>query len=350
MSPLQLCLTALLILSGVGLQAWSSAPARAGRHYALQLPVTLLYSLAGALFLFATFPDSISEGRALGFSLGGAAGFAAFFMLASFTWLSKTRGRDEMAAELQKVKTENAALRRQLLGERAPGRPARPLVTGTRHEVAVPGVRGHRVGMVTGNLAGVTGMDVWVNTENTRMEMSRINEPTISATIRYHGGRRDAAGNLIDDTIALELADRMGGQTRVVPGQVLVTGAGELAASHQVKRILHVAAVEGEPGSGFRPVLDLERCVRNVLAEVDRLNDAGEELRSVVLPLLGTGGGNSDLRKTAETLVAGVVGYFRSHVASRVRAVYLLAYTDVQAAVCRAVLDLEAGLAEPSPH
>jgi hypothetical protein len=341
MSPLHLAITAILTISGIALQIWSSAPSRTERQYALQLPVILLYSLAAALFLFSAFPDSLTEGRALGFGLGGAAGFAAFFMLASFAWLARTRQRDELTAQLKKASRENAALRRQLLSERPPGEAPRPLAQCTRYELPLRGNRRHRVGMITGNLANVLGTDVWVNPENTRMEMSRVDEPTVSATIRYHGGRRDDVGHLVHDTITLELAKHMAGRSHVSAGQVLVTGSGELQESHQVRRILHVAAVEGEPGSGYRQVMGLERCVRNILAEVDRLATAGEALRSVVLPLLGTGGGNSDLHKTVDTLLAATVGYFRSRSASRIRVVYLLAYTDVQAAVCRTALDAE---------
>lgn len=344
MSPLQLSTTAALCISGITLHIWSSAPDRAGRQYSLQLPVILLYSLAAALFLFSAFPDSMTEGRAMGFGIGGAAGFAAFFLLASFTWLSRTRRLDEVSAQLRRATQENTALRRQLSRQRPAEDTPRPVLQCTRYELPLQGNRRHRIGMITGNIANVLGTDVWVNPENTRMEMSRVDEPTLSATIRYHGGRRDTAGHLVHDTIALDLAEHMAGRSHVTAGSVLFTGPGELRESHQVRRILHVAAVEGEPGSGYRQVIDLERCVRNVLGEVDRLAAAGEPLRSVVLPLLGTGGGNSDLGKTVDTLLAATMSYFRSHAASRIRVVYLLAYTDVQAAVCRAVLDSEPAL------
>lgn len=339
MSPLQLAVTAILAVVGIALQIWSSAPSRAERQYALQLPSVLLYSLAAALFLFSVFPDSLTEGRALGFGLSGAAGFAAFFMLISFTWLAKTRRRDELAVQLKKAQRESNALRRQLAGERPSGEGARPLAQSTRFDVPLRGSRRHRIGVVTGNLANVLGVDVWVNPENTRMEMSRIDEPTVSAAIRYHGGRRDDAGHLVDDVIVKELVELMDGRPYVSAGQVLVTGPGELLESHQVRRIVHVAGVEGEPGSGYRQVMDLGRCARNILAEVDRLAEAGEPLRSVVLPLLGTGGGNSDLHRTVDTLLAATVSYFDSHPTSRIRIVYLLAYTDVQEAVCRTALD-----------
>lgn len=337
MDSFLLGVTAVLIGTGVMLQIWASSPGQAGRQYALQLPSVLLYSLAGALFLFSTFPDSLAEGRAWGFSLGGAAGFAAFFMVASLRWLSRTRSRDQLAASLQAVTRENEQLSQRLAARTEPG--AVPLTRTARYELPLPGDRRHRLGMITGDLANVMGVDVWVNPENTRMEMSRITERTVSATIRYHGGRRDVVGHLVHDTIALELAELMAGQTQVSAGHVLVTGAGELQGTHRVQRIVHVAAVEGEPASGFRQVMDLGRCVRNILAEVDRRNGAGEDLRSIALPLLGTGGGNSDLSKTVEVLAEAVEGYFRAHPDSGIRTVYLMAYTDIQAAVCRATLD-----------
>lgn len=348
MSVLLLSVTAGLIASGVGLQIWSTAPARKGRQYALQLPVVLLYSLGGALFLFTAFPDSLSDGRALGFSLGGAAGFAAFFMSLSFGWLSRTRRYDQLATELKKTSRENMLLRGKLLSAEVGKETPRPLTQTIRYEVLVRGSQRHRLGTITGDLANVFGADVWVNPENTRMEMSRITEQTISATIRYHGSQRDATGNLVDDTIARALAKQMAGHAQVTAGHVLVTGPGALMDSHQVKRLIHVAAVEGEPASGFRQVMDLQRCVRNILTKVDQLNREGEALRSVVLPLLGTGGGNSDVRETAETLTAATVGYFRERSASSIRTVYLLAYTDIQATICRNALDLHDGLTQRS--
>lgn len=215
MTPLHLGVMTVFTISGITLQIWSSQPKRAGQQHALQLPAILLYSLAAALFLFSVFPDSMTEGRALGFGIGGAAGFAAFFMLASFTWLSRTRRQDELAGQVQKLLLENAALHRPVSAGRDGGGPPRVLSECTRYELPLRGSRKHRVGMVTGNLANILGTDVWVNPENTRMEMSRVDEPTVSATIRYHGGVRDSAGHLTHDTIGLELAKQMTDGTHV---------------------------------------------------------------------------------------------------------------------------------------
>lgn len=185
MSLLVLAMTGVLIATGIGLQAWASGPQGRGRQYALQLPSALLYSLAGALFLYSIFPDSVSEGRAMGFGLSGAAGFAGFFMVTSYTWLSKTRPHDETAGALKAAEKEIARLRKRLdsalTTHDAPVPPARS----TRQEFQIDGDRRHRLGMITGNLANVLGVDVWVNPENTRMEMSRITDrpsPQLSAT------------------------------------------------------------------------------------------------------------------------------------------------------------------------
>jgi O-acetyl-ADP-ribose deacetylase (regulator of RNase III) len=349
MSLLLLGVTGTLIVLGIGLQIWSSAPRRAGRQYALQLPSIFLYSLAGALFLFSLFPDSITDGRALGFSLGGAAGFVAFFMLASFGWLSQTRKRDEITAELAGARAELDQMRKELALEKATDRLPKALQRFIRHDVPLHSDRRHRVGIATGNLANVTGIDVWVNTENTYMEMARPSEPTISGTIRYHGSKRDDYGHIVDDSIYEQLRERIARRTTVAPCTVLTTGPGELAASHQVKRVIHVASVEGEPGAGYRQVLDVGRCMRNVLAEIDRLNAAGEDLRTAVVPLFGTGVASANLRQTVEAMVGATIDYFRSHRTARLQTVYLLAFTDVHEATCRLVLDLEPQLVSEAP-
>ena len=68
------------------------------------------------------------------------------------------------------------------------------------------------------------------------MQMPRFFEGSISATIRYYGAKRDFAGRVVDDTIADELKHAMGGVTDVVPGTVVVTGAGELGTPTASRR------------------------------------------------------------------------------------------------------------------
>lgn len=333
----------LMLISGILLQIWSVRTARIGAQYALQLPVVLLYALGAAMLLFVSFPDSVSEGRAIGFTLGGAAGFAAFFMVSAFTWLSKTRRVDALTKRVSDLEEKNRSLSREVAAKSEAAAYEGPL----RHERVVyqlKEAKRHAIGFITGDLVGVTGVDVWVNSENTRMEMSRVTEPTISATVRFLGAQKDQFSEVVVDVIADELGSLMSNRSNVAPGQVLVTTAGSIADSHGAKRILHVAAVEGEPGQGYRPVQNIENCVRTVLFEIDRLNRKGEELRSVVLPLLGTGGGNSDLLRTAQMMVTGCADYLLSHRGSDLRRIYLLAHTGAHVAACKAALEEDARL------
>lgn len=326
-----------MLVAGVALQVWTLRPSQLGAQYALQLPVVFLYAMASALILFVSFPDSVTEGRALGFSLGGATGFFAFFMMCSFAWLSRTRKRDALGKEFAELRRENRSLVKKLAAKETIQHADIPL----RHEEESHPLRKARkfkIGIITGDLNNVTGVDVWVNSENTRMEMSRITEPTVSAAVRYLGAQRDVHGKVIKDVIADELRDLMSGEQQVHPGQVLTTTSGHIEKTHGAKRVLHVATVEGEPGQGYRPVRDIGSCVRNALAEIDRLNVGGEKLRSAILPLFGTGGGSSDLPRTAEILVSACADYLLSHRESELRVVYVLAHTGAHVAACELAL------------
>lgn len=77
----------------------------------------------------------------------------------------------------------------------------------------------------------------------------------------------------------------------------------------------------------------------------DRASADGPALRSAVPPLLGAGGGNSDLEATGTRLLSATVDCFHSPKGSRIRVIDLLAYTDVQAAPCRDAPDGEAASA-----
>ncbi|MFE9773895.1 macro domain-containing protein [Streptomyces sp. NPDC005931] len=335
---------AIMLIAGVVLQVWTLRPARAGSQYALQLPVVLLYALSGASLLFTLFPDSVSEGRAIGFRLGGAAGFVGFFVVCSFVWLAKTRRIDALAKKVAELEKESKDMSRRLVvaskGETEDVQP----VAHERVLRQLCEAKKFRVGFMAGGLSDVNGIDVWVNSENTRMEMSRITEPTVSATIRYLGSVKDEVGQVVRDLVADELNDLMRDATHVPAGHVFTTTAGCIEYSNGAKRVLHVATVEGEAGQGYRPVRDIGNCVRSVLSEIDRLNRSGEELRSVVIPLFGTGGGNSDLSRTALVMIKSCVDYLLNHRDSELRTIYLLAHTGAHVAACEGALEAETRL------
>lgn len=200
------------------------------------------------------------------------------------------------------------------------------------------------IGIVTGDLRRTRCAQVWVNPENTAMRMSRIEELSVSAIVRYEGARRDAAGRVTIDLIADELDRRVAARRPVSAGTVVITGAGDLAR-RGVRYIAHSAAVQGEPGGGFRQVQELGRCVTAVLAAIDQLADPVD---SVLFPLLGAGQGGGDPAETAKVLVGATADYFAATPISAIRVVYLLAYTDIELVACRAACNRR--FLRPVPH
>ncbi|MEV6236966.1 TIR domain-containing protein [Lentzea sp. NPDC051838] len=175
--------------------------------------------------------------------------------------------------------------------------------------------------IVPGDILRCTAAEVWVNSENTEMYMARPTDFSVSGIIRFWGAERDQAGRMVDDPISAELEARIV-QRPVAPGSVVVTRSGELERTHNVRHVVHVAAVHGEPGAGYRQVGDVGGCVRNVLVAVEEL-----EAGSVLFPLLGTGAAKADVASTAEAMVAATVDHLADHPGTSLRKVLFLGYT-----------------------
>jgi hypothetical protein len=208
----------------------------------------------------------------------------------------------------------------------------------TRVDYDVEGAEGFTLGYVTGALTDVRGIDVWVNSENTQMEMARPYERSVSSLIRYYGAVRHADGRIRRDVIQEAVRKQLHGLATVAPGTVIDTEPGELE-HWGVRRLLHVASVEGQPGLGYRPIQNVRACATNVLEHLARLNHAGREapLGTVLMPILGTGTGGGDPKTMLEDLVASVL-HFGANRRSGVTGVHFLAYTERQIEVCEAVL------------
>jgi O-acetyl-ADP-ribose deacetylase (regulator of RNase III) len=218
-------------------------------------------------------------------------------------------------------------------------RHARPLSYTELIRYGVAGTTGptRAVGIVTGDIRRVHSAEVWVNSENTNMDMARFEDFSISAIIRFEGALRDEAGRVIDDQVATALAGTTAGRVPVAPGTAIVTGSGQLARTNGVRFVVHVAAVHGEPGEGYRQVRDVGRCVTNALTATDGIDSPGEPVRSILFPLLGTGVAGGDLVQTVERLLGAAVDYLTTQAATAIEAVDFLAYTDEELAVCMEV-------------
>ncbi len=206
-----------------------------------------------------------------------------------------------------------------------------------------------RIGVVSGSIRRVRFADVWVNSENTDMEPPRITEFSISAIIRYGGARLDQAGRVTEDVIADELAAAVGRRRPVAPGTAVVTGAGRLTETHNVRFVIHVAGVQGEPGAGFRQVRNIEDCVTNALDQADRLTRTGHQASTVLIPVLGVGMGGGPVEPTIRLLLNAALDYLTATPDTALHAVYFLAYTESEHAAFTHVIATNRRLSPVDP-
>jgi O-acetyl-ADP-ribose deacetylase (regulator of RNase III) len=189
----------------------------------------------------------------------------------------------------------------------------------------------------TGDIAKWTkGADVWVNSENTNLQMARFYERSLSATIRYRGAKKNEDGEIVEDTIANELVAKLKGRDAVALGTVFDTSSGDLLKTHGVKRIFHVALVRGVPGDGYRVEREMvdvcvERCLRRMDSEPD-------ELRSIAFPMMGTGAGGGGVDEVAKILTDTIVRYLTNEPASTIATVFVMAWSPRDLSACRRAL------------
>jgi O-acetyl-ADP-ribose deacetylase (regulator of RNase III) len=188
--------------------------------------------------------------------------------------------------------------------------------------------------VLTGDIRQRSNIDVWVNSENTNMQMARFYDRSLSATIRYEGALKDENDEIVEDTIAQELARAKGNKEFVTPGTVYVTSAGALAKSRAVKRIFHAATVFGVPGSGYQAMQDVDKCVTNAMRKMDDERYAGENLRTIVFPMMGTGAGGGPVETIAPRLLWAAISYLLENPSSRVQTAYFSAWNHRDLEAC----------------
>ncbi len=215
----------------------------------------------------------------------------------------------------------------------------RRLDTLQRFAYALPSRPGVTVEIRTGDMRMWRGVDVWVNSENTNMQMARFYDRNLSASIRYLGARKTEDGEISEDTVAIELSSKMKGRESVAPGTVFDTTSGALFETHDVKRIFHAALVQGVPGEGYRTSAEMvdvcvERCLRRLDSEAGR--SAG--WKSIVFPMMGSGAGGGDVQTVARSLVDAIVRYLTSCRDSHVETVVLMAWNARDLAACQRAL------------
>ncbi len=208
--------------------------------------------------------------------------------------------------------------------------------------------RVREIGIVSGDILDVRRrlgepIDIWVNSENTDMLMDRFFGRSISATIRFHGADKYHNNTIYRDTIHDELRSKLGGNLFVAAGSVFDTGSGELLHNYGVRRIFHVAAVQGRPGQGLYadPKVSAD-CVGNALQRAQALNtsfftrfwswlrfwQAPQPYKSILIPLLGAGQGQRKAHEIARAIVPAAVTFMQRNPDAILNRVCFLGFTE----------------------
>jgi O-acetyl-ADP-ribose deacetylase (regulator of RNase III) len=141
------------------------------------------------------------------------------------------------------------------------------------------------------------------------------------------------------DTIALDLRSKVGDHYYVHPASVYVTTSGQLEETNYVKRIIHVAAVQGEFTEGYHPVRNIQACVAKSLARANSEELKELDISSILLPLMGTGTARGRLEDHVEKLISEAISSLESFKDGSLKTVYFLAWTDKELKACRSLLD-----------
>lgn len=317
---------------------WATRRSSFGQRHTVIVFAWLCAALAATLVVFTAFPGTRSDGSIMGVTLGGAGAFVMLVWTAALRATAKAGTVDRLEVELRERDLTISRLQAEVDALRA-GHDSRPLDQARTYLFRVntrAAIGSRRIGIVTGDIRRTRCADVWVNSENTDMQMARIQDHSISGLIRYEGAHRDNTGRVVHDTIKEELDAKIAGRRPVPPGTVVLTGSGALEA-RGVRMIAHVASVQSEPGGGFRQIREIGRCVANVLLAVDGAH--GKDPSAVLFPLLGAGDGGGDRRSTIQAMVGAVLDHFAADPSSRVRCAYLLAYTEAELTDCLAALE-----------
>ncbi len=290
----------------------------------------LVVALCPVFLIFLFFPESTISPE---FSWGQATGAIAAYLIVWGIGI-----RYSLQAEDLEVRERDLSRRECDAASSGPGS-TEPMRSGDVLVYQLVDRPRRSIGLVAGGLDLVTFADVWVSSENVEMQMARYYDRSVSGVIRYLGGRHDDGGEVVEDVIGRALSARMAGRRSVAVGTVFDTEPGDLAVSHHVKRVLHVAAAVGEFGRGYWPAGDIGGCVRAALRGAERLAEEAEDIRSVLVPLLGSGSAGGSLDSVVPAVLDAVVDHLECHPRGRVNRVYLIAYTKGEHAMCRRVLD-----------
>jgi hypothetical protein len=176
---------------------WGARPSSVGQRHMIYVFAWLLTAITASLVVFAIFPTTEASGSVLGITLGGAGAFAVVIWMVAIRASTLAERMDALEAVIWDRDRKIAELE-QALADMARRQRPRPIESSEiyRYRLVgeVAGASTRYLGIATGDMRRVRCADIWVNPENTEMQMARYQEHSISGLIRYESARHDGAG------------------------------------------------------------------------------------------------------------------------------------------------------------
>ena len=323
-----------VVLLGAGLVSFfQNAKKKTKLFYSINILSWLLISSGISCIFFAVFKAD-AQGTVLNFKIGGVLAGCMLIWMYGIQQTNKANNVDKLESTIVQLNKDLETSRLSTKPEIKP----QPLNETKTYSWKIKSAKNKQLSIITGNIINIKNIDVWVNSENTNMQMARFYDKSISGTIRFMGAKKDAVTGFVeDDVIANELAKLLGENMFVQAGKVVVTNSGELKKTHSVKKIFHVAAVQGELAAGYRPINNLGGCISACLTKADELTK--ENISTILFPIIGAGTATGNVTEIAKTLIEAAGSYLTNHNDTNLGNVYFLAYTDFDYQLVKNVLE-----------
>jgi len=191
-----------------------------------------------------------------------------------------------------------------------------------------------RIRLRTGELKNIHNVSIWVNSENTLMEMNQFVGESISSTIRSLGALKGKNNSLEVDLIGNALRKEYYKAEEVVIGTVLTTTSGQLNwFPRHVEKIYHVASVHGQVGqkvttSQKNIKLSVERVLEKAHRDcASRWNTMqARKIDSILIPTMGTGNGKLAFEDAFTEIIKAVIEFVEANPKTKIKDINLHVY------------------------
>ena len=219
----------------------------------------------------------------------------------------------------------------------------RHLIDGARPKPLPPGIvktytlsgqagNSQQIVIISGDITKLTTFkfDVVVSLENTYMQLGHYFDLSFSGKLRYLDAEKKD-GRILADSLFNSLQQQIAQENITFPlplGSLIASETSQLKKIYGIKRVFHIAALNGAVGEGYHMIDGLiDDCVRNVYNKFSELTKS-DKLKTIMMPMLGAFSTRLEHLEVAKNLLKPVVSNMRQ--TPTCETVYLLAWMESQ--------------------